>query len=186
MKKIGKKSILLAAMMLLLGGAVYVNWVLSGGDLTMSELVGGTSSSPKNLGAAELVGTQVTESQVTVSGGEDDLLTELRLDRTKSRDQSIATLKTVTENTGLSEEERKSAVDTLAQLVRVMEAENDIESLVMAKGFEDCVATVGEENVTVTVRSDKELTAPDAAQIKDIAVSVTNYAPDAIKIVEVG
>lgn len=183
MKKIGKKSIILAAMMLMLGGAVYVNWILSGGDLSLTELVGGTSSSPKTLGTAELVNGEVSEE--TLLQTEDDVMTELRLDRTKNRDASIATLKTVTENTALTEEERKSAVDTLAALVSSMEAENDIETLVKAKGFTDCVATIGEENVTVTVRAKEKLTAPDAAQIKDIAVSVTNYSAEMIKIVEV-
>ncbi len=188
MKKFGKKSIIVAAMMLMLGGAVYVNWMIAGGDLSLSELVGGTASSDKHLGEAELVGGTVSgvTSGTGTSTDKGGVLNELRLDRTQKRDASIATLKTVTENAELTEEERKSAVDTLAALVKAMETEQTIETLVKAKGFTDCVASVSDGSVTVTVQSKEKLTGSHAAQIKDIAVSATNYSGEMIKIVEVG
>ena len=183
MKKIGKKSLILAAMVLLLGGAVYVNHVLTENGPSLTDMVNNTTSQSKTLGAAELVNapTELTETPT-----EDDRMTQLRLDRTKCRDESISVLKTVTENTALTEEERKSAVDTLAGLVDDMRTENDIETLVKAKGFADCVASVGEETVTVTVRHETPLSPAEAAQIRDIAASTTNIGGDLIKIVEVG
>ncbi len=186
MKKIGKKSIILAAMVLLLGGAVYVNWLISGGSLNLTDIVNGTVSG-RPLGDAELVGgtpagdeddTQVTPDYV-------DTFTELRLSRSQSRDESISVLQTVTENELLTEEERKTAVDTLSQLVNNIQAEANVENLVKAKGFLDCMTYIGSENVTVTVAVEEPLTAAQAAQIKDIAVSETNYAAEKIKIVEV-
>lgn len=188
MKKVGKKSIILAAMVLLLGGAVYVNWLISGGSLGLADLVNGTASD-KQLGNAELVGAPAdgTESEETpVIPPYADTFTELRLSRSQSRDESISVLQTVTENEGLTEEERKSAVDTLAELVDNMQAEANVENLVKAKGFYDCMAYIGTDNVTVTVAAEEPLTAAQAAQIKDIAVAETNYSAERIKIVEVG
>jgi len=176
MKKIGKKSIVLAALVLLLGGAVYVNTVLTKGSVSLTDMVNNTSSQTKTLGTAELVNASANETEG---------LTQLRLDRTKTRDESVSVLKTVTENEALSAEERSVAVETLAEMMDAMCEENDIETLVKAKGFSDCIATVGDGAVTVTVKSAARLTAAEAAQIRDIAVSVTNYDGDLIKIVEV-
>ena len=184
MKKIGKKSIILAALVLLLGGAVYVNWLISGGTLTLTDLVNGTVSE-KPLGNAELVGNMNNSDIVSRPPEYEATFTQLRLSRTQSRDESIAALKTVTENELLSSDERKSAVETLTVLVSNVQAEANIENLVKAKGFYDCLAYIGTENVTVTVAVKEPLTAQQAAQIKDIAVSETNYSPECIKIVEV-
>ena len=76
-------------------------------------------------------------------------------------------------------------METLTVLVSNVQAEANIENLVKAKGFYDCLAYIGTENVTVTVAVKEPLTAQQAAQIKDIAVSETNYSPECIKIVEV-
>ena len=182
MKKVGKKSVIIAAMVLMLGGAVYVNWMVSGGSLSLSQVVNGNNSD-KTLGNAELVGNVVSSGQT--ENPHTDTFTQLRLSRSQSRDESISALKIVTENELLSVDERKSAVDTLSVLVANMQAEANVENLVKAKGFYDCMTYIGSENVTVTVAVKEPLTASQVAQIKDIAVSETNYSSEKIKIVEV-
>ena len=193
MKKVGKKSIIIAVLALLLSGAVYVNWLVSGGGMTLTDLVNG-STPERTLGNAELVNAPADENAQTASNADaaetsdraGEAFTDLRITRTRSRDESIAALKTVTEDENLTEEEKKSAVDTLASIVANMQSESNIENLVKAKGFTDCIVYVNNDNVTVTVASDARLTALQAAQIKDIAVGETNYASECIKIVEVG
>ena len=179
MKKIGKKSMILAAMVLLLGGAVYVNRVLTENGPSLTDLVNDTPSQSKTLGTAELVNAPADETA--------DRMTQLRLDRAKTQDESVSVLKSVTENAALTEDERKTAVDTLAALVDDMRTQNDIETLVLAKGgFKDCLASVGNDSITVTVKPEKgALTAAQAAQIRDIAVCATNSDGYLIKIVEV-
>ena len=65
-------------------------------------------------------------------------------------------------------------------------AESQIESLVVAKGYADCVAFMGEDSVSVVVSDPDGLDAVDVARIKDIVVSETSYTPDQIRIMEAG
>ena len=65
-------------------------------------------------------------------------------------------------------------------------AESQIESLVVAKGYADCVVFMGEETVSVVVSDPDGLDAVDVARIKDIVVSETGCAPEQIKIMEAG
>ncbi|WP_370528460.1 SpoIIIAH-like family protein [uncultured Muribaculum sp.] len=62
-------------------------------------------------------------------------------------------------------------------------AEAQIENLVTAKGYTDCVAFMGDESVSVVVSTDSgELTAEDVAKIKDITMTETGFSASGIKI----
>ena len=63
-------------------------------------------------------------------------------------------------------------------------AESQIESLVTAKGYADCVAFMGPESISVVVSAPEGLDTADVARIKDIVVSETDFTPEQIKIVE--
>lgn len=179
MKKIKKKTIVIAAMLMILGGALYVNWQLSGTKISLSEMVNGN----KNLGEALLVDNNsvVSSEEAAV----DEEFTQMRLERQKSRDESIDVLKGITQTEDLSDEEKKTAAETLAILAKNIESETAIENLVLAKGFSQCLAYIGEDSVTVSVRTKEALTPAEAGQIRDIAVGETGLSSSKIKIVEV-
>ncbi len=181
MKKISKKSIVLAAMVLVLGAAVYLNWQFSDGGLNLTSLINGN----KNLGDAQLVDNPTTSGADETVQQEDEQFAQMRLDRQKTRDESISVLKTVTENAELSTEEKKDAADTLAEIAKNMEHEGMIENLVKAKGFEECMAYVNGDAATVTVKTPQALTQSQAGQIMDIVQGETNISAANIKIVEV-
>jgi len=63
-------------------------------------------------------------------------------------------------------------------------SESQIESLVTAKGYADCVAFMGDDSVSVVVGDADGLDAQDVAKIKDIVIGETNYKADQIKIME--
>ena len=64
-------------------------------------------------------------------------------------------------------------------------AESQIESLVPAKGYADCVVFMGEDSVSVVVAAPETgLNTADVARIKDIVVNETDYTPEQIKIME--
>ena len=74
---------------------------------------------------------------------------------------------------------------TLQVLAAYTVAESQIESLVTAKGYADCVVFMGAESVSVVVAPPEGgLTATDAARIKDIVISETDYTAQQIKIME--
>ena len=64
-------------------------------------------------------------------------------------------------------------------------AESQIENLVTAKGYADCVVFMGSDSCSVVVASGEEgLTATDVAKIKDIVINETQYTAGQIKIME--
>ena len=64
--------------------------------------------------------------------------------------------------------------------------EAQIESLVVAKGYVDCVAYIGDEGISVAVASPENgLQQEDVALIADIVMSQSDYTLDKIRVVEV-
>ena len=63
--------------------------------------------------------------------------------------------------------------------------ESTIENLVMAKGYEDCVAFVNEDSVSVVIsKTDSGLENSDIAKVTDIVMEETGLTADKIKIME--
>ena len=83
---------------------------------------------------------------------------------------------TVKEQTG-------AAIETMAGYTL---AESQIENLVVAKGYQDCVTFIGQDGVSVVVQgSEAGLSQLDTAKIKDIVTQNTNFSADRVKIIEV-
>ena len=74
-----------------------------------------------------------------------------------------------------------TAIQTMADYT-VTEAQ--IENLVLAKGYADCVAFMGEDSISVVVSAPEGLQAADVARIKDIVIQETDYTAPQIKIME--
>ena len=79
-------------------------------------------------------------------------------------------------------EDANRAIQTLAGYTML---EGQIENLVVAKGYADCVAFMGENSISVVVSAAEDgLQTEDVAKIKDIVLSETDYTVDQIKIME--
>ena len=70
-------------------------------------------------------------------------------------------------------------INTMALTV---EKEANIETLVKAKGFEQCIAVINGENATVVVNG-KQLLANQISQINEIVYEQTGIKPANIRIV---
>ena len=64
-----------------------------------------------------------------------------------------------------------------------MEAESNIETLIVAKGFEECVAVISGESVNIVVKSDG-LQAAQISQINEIVYEQSGILPVNIKIIQ--
>ena len=71
----------------------------------------------------------------------------------------------------------------LLQCAQNMEQENNVENLIKAKGFADCVAFIQNGECSVVVASEGLLDS-EAITIKDIVAGQTGISFDKIKIVE--
>lgn len=145
------------------------------GLMTEAEAV---SSANKNYGEAQLV------SVANNSGSK--FFEEARLKRTKAHDEAMDAVQKALKSASLSAEEKKSYTQQLTGSLEDLNAENEIETLVRAKGFADCLCFLqsGRADLTVTTSGDA-LTAAQVAQIRDIVLSKSNVTAQNITIVEV-
>lgn len=145
------------------------------GLMTESEAV---SSANKNYGEAQLV------SVANNSGSK--FFEEARLKRTKAHDEAMDAVQKALKSASLSAEEKKSYTQQLTGSLEDLNAENEIETLVRAKGFADCLCFLqsGRADLTVMTSGDA-LTAAQVAQIRDIVLSKSNVTAQNITIVEV-
>ena len=167
-----------AAVLLLVCAAVYMNWRYTD-DIQ--------KNAGKTLGQTTLVSSQDGEkgTEPTAAPTEDDYFATARLSRKQARDNAISMLKEAESDENAQQSVLNEASQTLQVLAAYTVAESQIESLVTAKGYADCVVFMGAESVSVVVAPPEGgLTATDAARIKDIVISETDYTAQQIKIME--
>ncbi len=179
---IGKRQIILAALILGLSVAIYLNFALAND----SELptAGDTVSSSENYGDALFTGTD----QVIQTDGDEnenaEFFAQARLTRQKMREESVQTIQTMLSDTALAKEEQQTMSEKAVTIAQAIEVENKIENLIKAKGFEECIAYINETGANIIVQTNGLLTS-EAAQIKDIVLSETKLTASDVKIVEV-
>lgn len=173
-----KKNTMVATMLVLIGGAVFLNWKYTA-DTAAAE-VGG-----KVLGEAALVsgeGDGAAADEAEVYSGS-DYFASARLTRQQARDNALELLERAAEE----ENADTSVLNQASESIQVMAAqtltESQIENLVTAKGYRDCVAFVGDDGVSVVVATETgELTAEDVAKITDIARTESGCPVSSIRI----
>lgn len=170
---IGRRHIILAALVVALAAAIFLNWKFSQpSDMTASAKAG------SNLGDAALVGNQDVKTS-------SDFFATARLTRSQNRDQAEQTLKSEISNSSATSSDRSKASDTINQIAKDINTEGQVETLVKAKGFSDCVCLInnGSASIVVKPKTGTTLSANESAQIYDIAISQTKFAKSAIKII---
>jgi len=176
----GKKQWILGGLVVLLGSAVYLNYWsagLSNPVMNDSETALISETDEKVYGEAQLVN----------GSGEDasSYFDKAALEREKSRDESVETVKAVLAQVDLSSDAAAEATAKIVELTEQNDREDEIESLMRAKGFEQCIVYLGSDHASVVVETDG-LTAEEAAQIKSIILSKQEVAAECISITEIG
>jgi len=174
---IGKRQIILAALVLGLGMAVYLNWQYTrvAVELPVTELLE-WESGPTTYGEAQYVGLTGT--------GEDAFFVEAQISRQRSRDQATETLTAMLADANLSYEQRAELTMRAVDLASSIETEGKIENLIRGKGFEDVMVYYDSLRADVMVRTDG-LLSHEANQIRDIIMRETSIIPQQITIVEI-
>ena len=191
MKQIWKRNIVAATVLLFVCGAVYLNWKYasnvadpaadqSGKVLGQSTLVNGD-----NGGETETEGENInTEGDSASTSG--DYFATARLTRQQARDNAIALLREAAESESADKEVANEAAAAIQVLAGYAVAEAQIENLVTAKGYPQCVAFMGDGSISVVVSTGAEtgLEAADVARITDIVLNETDYTASQITILE--
>lgn len=133
----------------------------------------------KNYGEAQLV--SVSED----TGSE--FFESARLTREKSRDEALDIIEKTLKDSALSEEEKQKMTDTLKEQITNIETESELETLIKAKGFVDCVVMLDGTSASVTVMTESDaLTAAEVTRIRDVILSkCTEIKAQDITVVEV-
>ena len=173
MKQVWKKRAVAAAVLVFVGAAVYLNW----------RYTDNVQETSKILGQSTLVSAQ-QEAEQAAAAGQDDYFATARLSRKQARDSAISMLQEAEIDENADESVLNEASETLQVLAAYTVAEAQIESLVTAKGYADCVTFMGADSISVVVGDDDGLDATDVARIKDIVINETSYTADQIKIME--
>lgn len=174
--KIGKKNLIVVLAILVIGGAVYVNYLL------FSDPVDTIGYGTNNM--ADAYGTDYADNIVVGTNTEQDsYFSTTVLSRQKARDEALEVLQTVVESADAMEETKAQAFADITQIAKDIESEANIETLIEAKGFTDCVAVVNGSTVNIVVKTDG-LLASDIAQINEIVYEQAGVLPVDVKIVE--
>ena len=181
MMKIWKKNLVAAAVLLTVCGGIYANWKY-GQEQAVSDLTD-TLDENKILSSDMLVmadgGTTVDESMNTMT----DYFAAVRLSRQEARDSAVTLLQ---EAMAYGDESSSESNAELEALVEVALRDAQIESLVIAKGYSDCVAYIADDAISVAVAApDGGLQQADVAVIADIVITQSDYTMDQIHVVEV-
>ena len=146
----------------------------------------------KVLGQSELVSTDGDAAEVSANAEGKDYFASARLTRQQARDSALSLLKEASENQDVDAETASEAAKSIETLASYTLSEAQIENMVTAKGYEDCVVFMSEDGVgnvlgvSVVVSTGEEgLQTEDIARITDIVKQETGLSAESIKIMEV-
>ncbi len=180
-----KKNMIAAGVLVTVCAGIYLNWLYTE-DAAASSLEN-TLSAEKVMNDETLV---LSEDMEAIAAGEGvdttsgDYFASVRLSRQQARDNAVNLLEEA-----MSYAEDSKASESSAQLEDIIQTaltEAQIESLIIAKGYADCVAYMTNEGISVAVSAPEGgLQEEDVAVIADIVMSQSDYLLTDIRIVEV-
>lgn len=181
------RGVTLATLVLALGAAVYMNWNFTqnvpqtvSAEPETAAVSADTGDSvavldPLETEAAEPTGNKNYGEAQLVSASQDsgdDFFESARLARTKARDEALDSIQKTLKNASLSEEEKEKLTEELELQVSNITSETSLENKIKAKGFADCVVTLGVSRADVTVMTENDaLTADEVTQIRDVLLT---------------
>ncbi len=173
--RIGKRNFVLILCVFGIGVAVYLNFLLfnsSGTDVPY-----GTSNMEDNYSADDVAASNSASDDL------ENYFASTLLDRQRARDEAIEVLRTVVASSEALETTKTQALADISVIAMDIERESNIETLVKAKGFEECIAVISGNTVNVIVKTDGLLPG-EVAQIKEIVYEQTGTEPVNVKIIE--
>nr|WP_317401571.1 SpoIIIAH-like family protein [uncultured Gemmiger sp.] len=181
------RGVTLATLVLALGAAVYMNWsfaksVPQAVSTEPEEAVSASAETesvavydPLSVGQAEETANKNYGEAQLVSANQDsgtEFFESARLARTKARDEALDSIQKTLKNTSLSDEEKEKLTEELEMQVSNITSETSLENKIKAKGFADCVVTLGPGRADVTVMTENDaLTADEVTQIRDVLLA---------------
>ena len=176
-KKVGKRNIVICAAVLLVAAAVCINWALYSSetgltDVPSGNLTPGESNQPGDSG-------NPSDSENVAS-----YFASVQISRQQARDEALEVLQLVIDSESAVESAKAEAIADVSRIADEIASEANIETLIKAKGFEECIAVISDGCANIVVKTDSALMQNEVAQILEIVVEESGISPEYIKIVE--
>lgn len=212
--KLWKRNAIVVAIVVFVGAAVYLNWTYGqgqqtagGGDpspsgrvLGEAALVSGKADAEKDSGgagkqdaarpgedAAKTGGdaAQTDAKAGTGTGETTGYFSTARLKRQQARDSALEILRQAAEDAMAEQTVIDGANASIQKLAANTLSEAQVENLVTAKGYADCVCYINDNSASVVVSATENgLTDADTARICEIVMDETGLAARQITIIE--
>lgn len=185
--KIWKKNMVAAAVLVTVCAGIYVNWLYT--EEQASAVLMDTIDTEKVMSEEMMVlseDLQVLAAEEGAQTTSSDYFAAVRLSRQQARDSAVNLLQeAMAYTTADSTKDVESAME-LEEIVQAALSEAQIESLIIAKGYADCVAYMSGEGISVAVASPEGgLQQSDVSVIADIVMNQSDYSLEDIRVVEV-
>lgn len=180
-RKAGKKTIVTVCTVVVLGCMVVLNVVLFSGNQGSGK---GMQLAVDLTADPTTEASEAPESATELQAGQmNDYFTAMSLNRQQARDEAMEVLLSVAESQTALDEAKEAALHDINKLAADMEKETNIETMILAKGFAQCIAVISNDNCNVIVESDG-LQPGEVAQITEIVYEQAGIQPTNLKIVE--
>lgn len=195
---IGKRQLILAGLTVLLGVAIYVNYIVAAnaGDNKLiddsdgeSKTAGGNygdvtfvDSTQSNKDSKEDTPVQVSDNSENVQA--DAYFAQARLDKQQSRDEALEVLQNMLYGGDSTTEEIQVVAQDAVAISNLIEVESKVENILKAQGFSDVLCYLTETSANVIVKTGG-LDAAGAAKIKNALLSEITVPAENITIVEI-
>lgn len=182
--KIWKRNAIVSVVLVLICSGVYLNW--SASQRKSQDLMDTLDADVVMGDGMYIPGEETTPVVGNLNeSGPVDYFAQIRLSRQEARDSAVGILQETMAAEG-DEPEMQAAAETLESLVGDALRESQIESLIIAKGYADCVAYMGEDTIDIAVAAPVNgLSESDVALISDIVAAQTEYDLSEMRIIEV-
>lgn len=167
-ERIGKRNLIIIGAVLLVGVAVCLNWVLF------------ADANDDGYDYNQDAGANVDDNETSEVLA---YFASTQVSRDRARDEALAVLQNVVDSSEAESAEKTQALEDIATIAANIEAEANIEAMVMAKGFEQCVAIINDGMCTVVVMTEG-LLPNQISQINEIVYEQTGIKPVNVKYIE--
>lgn len=174
-RKVGRRNWIILGAVVLIGAAVWMNFAL----------FGGVNAGGFDYGTGDTQASGGETPSPDGNSGLDSYFSSVQVSRQRARDEALEVLQSVVDNEQADEASKNEALQQISRLAEEMSQESSIETLVLAKGFQACVAVISDGSASIVVKCDEGgLTPSRIAQINEIVYEQAGIVPASVNIIE--
>lgn len=178
--KVWKKNVMAAAVLVTVCAGIYLNWLYAE-DQATADLTDKLSSDKLLSSDMLVMSDSALENSIDTAT---DYFAAVRLSRQEARDSAVSLLQEAMSYN--NEEAAAQSNENLEEIIEIALCEAQIESLIIAKGYKDCVAYISDDGISVAVATPEGgLQQTDVAVIADVIMSQSSFTLQDIYVVEV-